>query len=156
MLNRRSILHVSTLNIHVPFLKLYSLTRRWGLYCGPCPNLLREDRALILVPSDGQSGLLQSLDLRSLPDGRGTSYSSGCHQIFLIYYLCYLRYMCTVFLLLSDLVCCCSSVSVKKNIRPRQITEQFCQDQGISVCWTSCKSTEDLLIQFCDRFQFCR
>ena len=28
------------------------LTRRWGLYDGTCPNLLRGDKAPILVPSD--------------------------------------------------------------------------------------------------------
>ena len=45
-----------------------SLTRRLGLHDGPCPNLLRCDRILILVPSDFQSRLLQPLDLRLRTD----------------------------------------------------------------------------------------
>ena len=33
---------------------------------GPCPNLFREEKALILVPSDCYSGIPQPLDLSSL------------------------------------------------------------------------------------------
>ena len=43
------------------------LTRRFGLYDGPCLNL-RGDRVLIPVPSDCKSGLLQPLDLSSRTD----------------------------------------------------------------------------------------
>ena len=43
---------------------------RWGLYDGPCPNLLRGYKVLIFVPSEFQSGLLQPSDLSSLPDRR--------------------------------------------------------------------------------------
>ena len=34
------------------------LTRRWGLYDGTCPNLLRGDKAPILLPSYRKAGLL--------------------------------------------------------------------------------------------------
>ena len=37
--------------LYEPFLKHCTLTRRWGLYDGPCPNL-RGDGVLIFVPSD--------------------------------------------------------------------------------------------------------
>ena len=38
--------------LYISFLKRCTLTRRLGLYDGPCLNLLRGDRALIPVPSD--------------------------------------------------------------------------------------------------------
>ena len=44
-----------------------------GPYDGPnCPDLLGGDKALILIP-DYYLGLLQPLDLSSLPDGRSTA-----------------------------------------------------------------------------------
>ena len=38
--------------LYRPFLKHCTLTRRLGLYDGPCPNLLRGNKVLIFVPSD--------------------------------------------------------------------------------------------------------
>ena len=60
------------------FLKHCTLTKT-------CPNLLRGDKALILVPSDCYLGLFQSFDLRSISDGR--SLVKSCHRLyaFLIY-----------------------------------------------------------------------
>ena len=52
------------------------------LYDETYRNLLRGDKALILVPSDCKSGLLYSLDLSSLPDGRSIAYSGGYLYIF--------------------------------------------------------------------------
>ena len=48
-------------------------------------NLLKEDKALILVPSDFSRDLeLQSVDLSSLPDRRSIAYCCRCLYIFLI------------------------------------------------------------------------
>ena len=64
-----------------------------GLYDGSRPKLLGGDKALIIVPSDCKSGLLQSLDLSSLPVGRSKAYSFGCLYLheFLILILFYHR-----------------------------------------------------------------
>ena len=63
------------------------LLRRRGLYVGTYPNLLIRDKAYTLVLSDWWSGVLQSLDLSSLPDMWNIAYSGGCLYIFLIYCL---------------------------------------------------------------------
>ena len=77
--------------LYKPFLKhctLTNITRRRGLYDGPCSNLLRGDKVLIFVPSDCYSGLLQPLDLSSLPDGRSIACPIRmwpCHCIYFWY-----------------------------------------------------------------------
>ena len=53
------------------------LIRRWGLYDGTHPNLLRGGKALVLAPSDCWFELLQSLDLGSLQNGRSIAYSDA-------------------------------------------------------------------------------
>ena len=71
--------------LYKSFLKYFTLTNKAeGTLSRPCPNLLRVDRVLILIPSDCRSGgLLWPLDLNSLPDGRSRACSNGYHQIFL-------------------------------------------------------------------------
>ena len=48
---------------------------------GLVPNLLTGDKTPILVPCDCSSGLLQSLDLSALPDGRSIAFCGGCLYI---------------------------------------------------------------------------
>ena len=62
------------------------------------------------------SGLLQSLDLSSLPDGRSEAYSGGCLYISLIYCLYHLIYACNNFNRLSAFVGCWSSVFIRRII----------------------------------------
>ena len=68
------------------------LTRRLGLYDGPCPTLLRGDKVLIFVPSDCKSGLLQPSDPSSLPDGQNIAcpirMSLYIFLIYDIYHIC--------------------------------------------------------------------
>ena len=59
------------------------------------------DKVQILLPSDCYAGLLQSLNLSSLPDGRSTAYSGGCLYILLIYCFYHLRCLCNDFYGLS-------------------------------------------------------
>ena len=92
------------------------LTRQRILYGGTCPNLLRGDKALILVPSDCYSDILQSLNLISLPDRRSIAFSCGCLYIFLIYCFYHLRCLCDSFYDLSALAGSWSSVFRKKKI----------------------------------------
>ena len=76
------------------------------LYRGPCPNLLRGDNVLILVPSDSYSWLFQVLDPSSFPNGRSTACTSGYHyifMIFLIYSFYQWRCMCNGFFITSPL-----------------------------------------------------
>ena len=61
------------------------------IYDGTCPNLVRGDKALILVPSDCYSGLLKSLDLSSLQDGRNIAYSCGC--LYIYFYILFLSHI---------------------------------------------------------------
>ena len=90
-------------------------TRRWGLYDRTCPNVLREDNALILVPSDCKSGLFQPLDLSWLPDGRRVAFSGRCLYICLIYCIYHLRCLCNDFIT-SLLWLVLSSVLLRKSI----------------------------------------
>ena len=78
------------------------LTRRWGLYDGTCPNLLRGDKAVILFPSDCYSELLQSFDLSSLLGGRSIACPIRMSlYIFLLYYIYHLCFTCIDFYDLS-------------------------------------------------------
>ena len=52
------------------------------LYDGTCQNLLRGDKAQILVICDCQSGLIQSLHQSCLLGGRSIAYSGECLYIF--------------------------------------------------------------------------
>ena len=54
----------------------------WRDLSKPHQNLIRGDNALILVPSDCQSGLHLPLDLSSLPEGQSIAYSCGCLHIY--------------------------------------------------------------------------
>ena len=74
------------------------------------------DKALILVLSDCESGLLQSLDLSSLPHGRSIAYSVGCVYMFLIYCFYHLTFLSNNFYGLSTLVGCWLSVFIRRNI----------------------------------------
>ena len=77
-------------------------------------NLLREDKALILVPSDSKSGLLQSLDMSSRPDGRSIAYSCGCLYKKDIWYCFYhLRCLRNGYHGLSALIGCWSSIFIR-------------------------------------------
>ena len=58
------------------------------------------------------SGLLQLLDLSSLPDGRSIAYSGGCLYIFLTRF--HLMSLCNNFYSLGTLVGCWSSVFINK------------------------------------------
>ena len=95
-------------------------TRWWGLYDRTCPNPLRGDKTLILVPSDCDPRLLQPLDLSSLPDKRNINLlwrmSFKYQFIFLIYYFHHLRCLCNDSFGLSALVDCWSSVFIRRII----------------------------------------
>ena len=100
------------------FLKRCTLTRRLGLYDGPCLNLLRDDR------SWSPSPLILSRDSFSLwtrarvQTARSTAYFNGCPYIFLNDILFYITiYVCVPhFYDLSALVGCWSSVYIRRII----------------------------------------
>ena len=76
-------------------------------------DLLRGQETLIFVPSDCKSGLLQSLDLSSLPNSKANS--GECLYIFLIYYFYHLRCLFNDFYGLYTLVTSCwSSVFIRR------------------------------------------
>ena len=92
------------------------LARQLGLYNVTCPNLIRDDNALILVSSDSWSGLLKSLDLSSLADGR--SMHTQAEVFIYFWYNCFYHLTCSCFNFygLSALVGCWSSVFIRRII----------------------------------------
>ena len=63
--------------LYISFLEHYTLTYK----------AVGTIRALVFVPIDCLSGLLQPLALSSLPDGRSKAYSGGGLYMFLTYYI---------------------------------------------------------------------
>ena len=91
------------------------LSRQWGLYDGTCPNFLRADKALTLVPSDNKSGLIQSLNLSSLQNGRSITYFGRCFYLLLRYCFYHLTCLCNNLYGISTLIGCSTSV-IKRRI----------------------------------------
>ena len=73
-------------------------------------------KRMIIVPSDCQSRLRQSLDQNSLPDEQSIAYYGGCLYIFLINCFYHLTCLCNNFYGLSALVGCWSLVFIRRII----------------------------------------
>ena len=88
-----------------------------GIYDGPCPNLLRDDKVLIFVSSDCKSGLLRPSDLSSLPDGRSMACPIRMSlYIFLPYNIYHLCFTCIDFNDISAWVGCWFVVYIRRFI----------------------------------------
>ena len=68
---------------------IQTFLEHWGLYDGPCQNLLIGDRVLIFAPSNCMLGLLQPFDL--------SFRSTACRYVFLISFY-HLRNVCSYFI----------------------------------------------------------